>query len=44
MMKDAVDGLVVCDKLTHGYKDIAMPIPDNLEVGDKVKIIILKRQ
>lgn len=44
MMKDAVDGLVVCDELTHGYKDIAMPIPDNLEAGDKVKIIILKRQ
>ena len=42
MMKEAVDGLVVCDELTHGYKDIAMHIPDSLEVGDKVKLIIIK--
>ena len=42
MMKDAVEGLVVCDELTHGYKDIAMSIPDYLNVGDKVKMIIIK--
>ena len=41
--KDAIDGLVVCDKeLTHGMKDIAMTIPDNLNVGDHVKLIIVK--
>lgn len=42
LMKDAVEGLVVCDELTHGYKDIAMSIPDYLNVGDKVKLIIIK--
>lgn len=42
MMKEAEDGLVVCNELTHGYKDIAMRIPDNLEIGDKVKVIIIK--
>lgn len=44
MMKDAVEGLVVCDELTHGYKDIAMHIPDYLKVGDKVKLIIIKEE
>lgn len=43
MMKDSVEGLVVCDKLTHGYKDIAMHIPDYLNVGDKVKVYIIKK-
>ena len=42
LMKDAVKGLVVCDELTHYYKDIVMPIPDYLKVGDKVKLIIIK--
>lgn len=44
LMKDAVEGLVVCDELTHGYKDIAMSIPDYLNVGDKVKLIIIKEE
>jgi hypothetical protein len=42
LMKDAVDGLVVCNNLTHGFKDIVMEIPSFLNVGDKVKVIILK--
>ena len=42
LMKDAVDGLVVCNNLTHGFKDIVMEIPSFLNVGDKVKLIILK--
>lgn len=42
MMKDAVDGLVVCNNLTHGFKDIVMEIPSFLNVGEKVKVIILK--
>lgn len=42
MMKGAVEGLVVCEELTHYYKDIVMPIPDYLKVGDKVKLIIIK--
>ena len=44
IMKEAVDGLVICDELTHGYKDIAMHIPNNLEVGDKVRLIIIKEE
>ena len=44
MMQNAIEGLVVCDKeLTHGLKDIVMEIPDNLQVNDKVKLIIMKR-
>ena len=40
-----VDGMVICDKeLTRGYKDIAMSIPDELKVDDKVTIQIRKRQ
>lgn len=40
-----VDGVVICDKeLTRGYKDIAMSIPDELKVDDKVTIQIRKRQ
>ncbi len=43
MIKDAIDGVVICDeKLTHGYKDIVFKFPDNLQVGDKVKLIIIK--
>ena len=44
MMKDAVEGLVICDELTHGYKDIVFAIPDVLKVGDKVKLIIIKEE
>lgn len=39
-----VDGLVVCDKDTHYYKDIVMEIPDTLNVGDKVIIQIRKKE
>ena len=42
MMAKAVDGLVVCDNLTHGYKDILMEIPSYLNVDDEVKVIIIK--
>ena len=42
MMKDAIDGLVVCNNLTHWFKDIVMEIPSFLNVGEKVKVIILK--
>lgn len=43
MMKDAIDGVVICDeKLTFGYRDILFKFPDNLQVGDKVKMIIVK--
>lgn len=39
-----VEGLVICDeKLTYGYKDIVMSIPDTLKVGDKVTVQIRKR-
>lgn len=38
-----VDGLVVCDKDTHYYKDIVMEIPDTLNVGDKVIVQIRKK-
>ena len=41
-MKETVEGLVICDELTHGLKDIVMTIPDWLNVGDKVKLIIIK--
>lgn len=43
LMQNAIKGLIVCDdELTHGYKDIAMSIPDNLQVNDEVKLIIIK--
>lgn len=41
MLKDAVEGIVVCDETTFGYKDIVVEIPDTLNVGDKVKIVIV---
>ena len=44
MLKDAVEGIVVCDETTFGYKDILMEIPDTLNVGDKVKIVIVKEE
>lgn len=44
MMAKAIDGLVVCDELTYGYKDIAMGIPSFLNVGDEVKVIIIKQK
>lgn len=37
-----VEGLVVCNELTHGYKDIVMSIPKSLNVGDKVILTIRK--
>lgn len=43
MMQNAIEGLVICDEvLTHGLKDIVMKIPKNLQVNDKVKLIIIK--
>lgn len=42
MMKEAVEGVVVCDEMTNHYKDIVMFIPNNLNEGDKVKLIIIK--
>jgi hypothetical protein len=39
---EAVVGLVVCNELTHGYKDIVMSIPKSLNVGDKVILTIRK--
>ena len=39
---ETVEGLVVCDELTHGYKDIVMSIPKSLNVGDKVILTIRK--
>ena len=42
LMAKAVDGLVVCNNLTHGFKDIVMEIPSFLNVDDKVKLIIIK--
>lgn len=38
------DGLVICDeKLTHGYKDIVMSIPESLNIGDKVIVQIRRK-
>lgn len=37
-----VEGLVVCNEMTHGYKDIVMSIPKSLNVGDKVILTIRK--
>ena len=42
LMAKAIDGLVVCNKLTHGFKDILMEIPSYLNVDDKVKVIVIK--
>jgi len=42
LTKDAVDGVVVCNKMSYGFKDILMKIPECLNVHDKVKVIILK--
>ncbi len=43
MMKDAIDGVVICDeKLTLGYRDILFKFPEELKVGDKVKMIIIR--
>ena len=42
LMAKAVDGLVVCNNFTHGYKDILMGIPSYLNVDDEVKVIIIK--
>lgn len=39
-----VEGLVVCNELTHGYKDIVMSIPKSLNVGDKVILQIRKEE
>lgn len=39
---ETVEGLVVCNELTHGYKDIVMSIPKSLNVGDKVIVQIRK--
>lgn len=36
------EGLVICNELTHGYKDIVMHIPESLNVGDKVIVQIRK--
>ncbi len=43
MMAKAIDGVVICDeKLTFGYRDIVFEFPEELKVGDKVKMIIIK--
>lgn len=41
---ETVEGLVVCNELTHGYKDIVMSIPKSLNVGDKVIVQIRKEE
>ena len=41
---ETAEGLVVCNELTHGYKDIVMSIPKSLNVGDKVIVQIRKAE
>lgn len=44
MMAKAVEGVVVCNNFTHGYKDILMEIPSYLNVDDEVKVIVIKEE
>ena len=41
---ETTEGLVICNELTHGYKDIVMSIPKSLNVGDKVIVQIRKEE
>ena len=42
MMRGAIEGIVICNEVTHGTKDILMDIPEDLNVGDKVKLLITR--